>query len=591
MGSEIKLVIWDLDETFWKGTLSEGPVEAIEANIQRVKLLNRRGVVNSICSKNDFNTARAKLEELGVWDQFVFTSIFWGPKGTQVRQIIDNMNLRAANVLFVDDNALNREEVSFHNEGIQVISPEEWDRIDCSSWGKDDNKLSRLNNYKLLENKSVAATNYDGDNEEFLHKSEITAQVIKLDPTTIDMDRVVEILNRTNQLNFTKRRFKSGIAQLLFTLKKSGSTAYVVRVADKFGDYGLCGFASVSGQSVLEDFAFSCRLLDMGVERRVLRYLESEHDNLSVPFEMGGLAAPADWVNLRSVTAQDDADTGACDSANVNPTKVFMPAACFSEVVAPFLEPEFSVTGVPELLALNTSLVRKGRTTSITYWGGKADALNDLFNGDFDILHLSTSTEVMFPPVWLPIIGYFPLPVMLSHGELKRHPGLLEIVKTAIRDRGEMFGRDMRDTITRWQVWWVLFGSSIFFVSRQARFAPDRYRRRLKALRKRLPERTMLVIGLSKADEDVQFFSQEWAALNSSLIEMVNAANDVARVFANDNPDVFVIEPTQKSYEAKDIAGHFGHKQNIEIAQRLKENFKKALLSTARSDDNEQPGI
>ena len=221
MRSEIKVVIWDLDETFWKGTLSEGAVDPIAAHVDRVKFLNRRGVVNSICSKNDFETARARLEELGVWDQFVFPSISWGPKGPQVKQIIDNMNLRAANVLFVDDNALNREEVSFYNQGVQVMAPEDWAEVECSDWGKDDSALSRLNQYRLLEEKSVAATQYDGDNEAFLRSSAICAEVIRLDPVTIDMDRVVEVLNRTNQLNFTKRRFRSGIAQLLFTLNKS----------------------------------------------------------------------------------------------------------------------------------------------------------------------------------------------------------------------------------------------------------------------------------------------------------------------------------------------------------------------------------
>lgn len=35
--SKIKLVIWDLDDTFWNGTLSEGDVLPIESNIGVVK--------------------------------------------------------------------------------------------------------------------------------------------------------------------------------------------------------------------------------------------------------------------------------------------------------------------------------------------------------------------------------------------------------------------------------------------------------------------------------------------------------------------------------------------------------------------------
>ena len=50
---KIKLVIWDLDETFWKGTFSEGTVEIPDFNRCLIAMLTDIGIVNSICSKND----------------------------------------------------------------------------------------------------------------------------------------------------------------------------------------------------------------------------------------------------------------------------------------------------------------------------------------------------------------------------------------------------------------------------------------------------------------------------------------------------------------------------------------------------------
>ena len=85
---KIKLVIWDLDETFWKGTLSEGEICPIEKNLELVKYLTDRGIMNAISSKNDFAVAKAKLEELGVWDYFIFPHINLEPKGPQIRQIL-----------------------------------------------------------------------------------------------------------------------------------------------------------------------------------------------------------------------------------------------------------------------------------------------------------------------------------------------------------------------------------------------------------------------------------------------------------------------------------------------------------------------
>ena len=79
--SKLKLVIWDLDDTFWTGTLSEGGILPIERNISLVKSLTDRGIVNSICSKNDFQSVEVQLSEIGLWDYFVFPSVDWNLNG------------------------------------------------------------------------------------------------------------------------------------------------------------------------------------------------------------------------------------------------------------------------------------------------------------------------------------------------------------------------------------------------------------------------------------------------------------------------------------------------------------------------------
>jgi hypothetical protein len=51
--AKIKLIIWDLDETFWHGTFTEGGITYRRENHDLVIALARRGVVSSICSNND----------------------------------------------------------------------------------------------------------------------------------------------------------------------------------------------------------------------------------------------------------------------------------------------------------------------------------------------------------------------------------------------------------------------------------------------------------------------------------------------------------------------------------------------------------
>jgi len=55
-------VIWDLDDTFWQGTLSERGVTLGEANAELVRTLAARGIVSSICSRNDFPAAEEQLK-------------------------------------------------------------------------------------------------------------------------------------------------------------------------------------------------------------------------------------------------------------------------------------------------------------------------------------------------------------------------------------------------------------------------------------------------------------------------------------------------------------------------------------------------
>jgi hypothetical protein len=99
------------------------------------------------------------------------------------------------------------------------------------------------------------------------------------------LDRAIELINRTNQLNFTKNRLPENLDEAREKLRKqcfgaqrSGARrqAGLVRVADKYGDYGFVGFflmhnrrtEAVPGlaNQTLMYYCFSCRTLGMFVE-------------------------------------------------------------------------------------------------------------------------------------------------------------------------------------------------------------------------------------------------------------------------------------------------------------------------------------
>lgn len=265
----IKLIIWDLDETFWSGTLSEGGVVVPDGNVQLLKTLTDCGIINSICSKNEFEPTKQRLQELGVWDLFIFPSINWDSKGPQLKEKLDKMALRPVNVLFLDDNPSNLGEARHFLPDIQTGGPELIPELirQVGSLEKKDLKHKRLAQYKVLETKDIASKTF-ASSEDFLYDSNI--QVVIQHDCLNQISRIHELLLRSNQLNYTKNRI--GIEELESILTNPDFECGYVTVKDRYGDYGLVGFYAKHGNR-LEHFLFSCRTMGQKIEQWVYAQL------------------------------------------------------------------------------------------------------------------------------------------------------------------------------------------------------------------------------------------------------------------------------------------------------------------------------
>lgn len=212
--TKIKVVIWDLDNTFWDGIITEGEIHAVHKNIDLIKALSSHGIVNSICSKNNFDECKSKLIELGVWEFFVFPSIDWTPKTNRVLQISEHMNLRPVNSLFLDDEPANLQRVLSIDNSVMCGTAQEL--VDVLAEQvlklKEDPICRRLKQYHELENKLEARTQFDSD-DEFLHHAGIRIHLGR--DTQSKVDRIVELINRTNQLNYTKKRIEKDEVEML----------------------------------------------------------------------------------------------------------------------------------------------------------------------------------------------------------------------------------------------------------------------------------------------------------------------------------------------------------------------------------------
>lgn len=270
----IKLILWDLDDTLWRGTLAEGDaVTLFERRADLIRAFNARGVVSSICSKNDEAAGRAQLEAFGLWDEFVFPHIAFTPKPEAIRGIIADMQLRPANVLFIDDNPHNLGEVRHALPDIQTLDPTAPDADDqlAGLLAMQTGKRSRVQDYRLLEAKKRDRAAVPGQsNDDFLRASGLCACAPFLMDNLEFVPRIAELINRANQLNYTQSRVDpAALERDIINVTRNHS--WSIFAWDKYGRYGLVGFVMYDHvDQRLVHFTFSCRAMHMGLEEFAL---------------------------------------------------------------------------------------------------------------------------------------------------------------------------------------------------------------------------------------------------------------------------------------------------------------------------------
>ncbi len=326
----IKLIIWDMDETFWQGILSEGEVVLPMSNADLVKNITDHGVVNSISSKNDQEAVIDELSRAGVADMFVFNNINWEEKGPQIAAKLKAMGLRPANTLFIDDNPRNLEEARYHAEGLMIATPDIIPYLETYyvKTKATDLEHSRLEQYKILEKKTKEEV-LSSSKEEFLKESDIRVSINR--DCLQNIDRIHELVMRSNQLNFTKNRDDKGLLTRLIT-NDWNDCAYI-RAKDKFGDYGIIGFYCYNTREKrMEHLVFSCRVLGMGIEQYIYNKLGCPAFNVKEPVSVTlSPEKSIDWIS------EDDGKQAFEDKSMERRVRVLLKGPCDLSSVEPYL--------------------------------------------------------------------------------------------------------------------------------------------------------------------------------------------------------------------------------------------------------------
>ncbi|HWM90242.1 MAG TPA: HAD-IIIC family phosphatase [Thermoanaerobaculia bacterium] len=273
----IKCVVWDLDDTVWDGILLEDPEVRVRPHvIEILKALDDRGILHSIASRNDRDTALAKLKEFGIDEYFLYPQINWNSKAASIAQIAKDINIGLDAIAFVDDQPFEREEVAFTHDKVLCLDSAKLegllDRPELNPRFITEDSKQRRRMYLADIRRNREEEEFVGPKEEFLAT---LGMVFTIAPCREeDLKRAEELTVRTNQLNTTGYTYSY---EELDELRRSPRHKLLVSsLEDRHGTYGKIGLTLIeTGEDAwnVKLLLMSCRVMSKGVGMIMIHHI------------------------------------------------------------------------------------------------------------------------------------------------------------------------------------------------------------------------------------------------------------------------------------------------------------------------------
>jgi len=280
-----KVVAVDLDNTLWHGVVGEDGAEAIRPNaaLQReLKELVSRGVLLVALSKNNEEDAFAGLDRLDILtrDDFVAFRFNWKPKAENLADVAAELNLGVESFVFVDDNPVERLEMSAR---LPEVSVADFPPVLAAYF--PERPLTEEDRRKTEEYRAEAKRK---ECLAGLEPREIWAALgLELEVRPLedgDVPRLAQLSQKANQFNVCTNRYSEDDIRRLAT----EGLVVTARTKDRYGDQGIVAYAIVREGEIV-DWVMSCRVAGRGIEER----FEAELERLAVV--RGATALAATW--------------------------------------------------------------------------------------------------------------------------------------------------------------------------------------------------------------------------------------------------------------------------------------------------------
>lgn len=563
-----KVVVWDLDDTLWHGSIDAGDVRSPRRGATVLVELAERGIVNTVCSNNSLAAGLAALRKLGLDRYLLSPRIAWADKTLLMAEIVDLLQVARNTIVFVDDNPKIRAAVAAEF-GVVAVDPTDIEAADLRHWGAQGAGLDRLRHYRILARRR--------DAEQLAAKPDVSARASRVaflrgcatEVRCVDVvasaGRIAELSQRSNRLNLTGSRLHSG--EVLALAADARYECHAVEVSDRFGTYGLCGFVAVDVTSRrLDHFLWSCRVLNQGV---VEYHAELVRDGHGIAIENAALVdfgVAVDWV-----TRVETAPVARLHaSARLS---VLLIGGCDLDIAAALLGDA----------AFSTTVRGLGEVDGVQQYGHSGVCV-------LAAAHRLTSADLDAGAARLPWIGAVAGPVDLAAHDVVVLSLWVDYCSLTVRRRDDAHAVrvpcykriDAEMTPADWDHW---VGPSLSrqVVTEQLDFGPpltaDELVDELRTLSATLPEGTRLIL-LNAAEID-RSHTYEWGERQLARNRRLNAA---VRAFTVATPNVSLIDVTEivtgteHLVEPDDPTGfHYRRDVYAVIADRLLAEIARAV--------------
>jgi FkbH-like protein len=299
-GRSFKCLVLDLDNTVWGGVIGDDGLEGIAigqgsplgeaytAFQEYVRELSRRGVILAVCSKNDETNALEPFEKhpdmvLKRADIACFVAN-WQNKADNIRAIAQALNIGLDALCFIDDNPFERNlvrqelpmvavpDISDDPTGYPLALADGGYFEGLAVTDEDHERTSQYQGNKARDVLKAAVT----DLPSYLRGLEMHLIWKRFD--TIGLQRIVQLINKSNQFNLTTRRYTDEDVRAV--MADPDALGLQLRLTDRFGDNGIIAIIIGRLQETkdlhIDTWLMSCRVLGRQVEPATLNLIAQE---------------------------------------------------------------------------------------------------------------------------------------------------------------------------------------------------------------------------------------------------------------------------------------------------------------------------